>query len=98
MHYANGKEAKAGDLVFSNQNYDATNGCQIVGVLMSARPHDTNCNGTLQVVARRVKSEAGWSPWIPCNTTPNDWSVTLSGCNPIDPAVLFAPAQPASNS
>lgn len=78
MHYANGQEAKPGDLVIHHEGHQ-----QFAGVLTSATSGCETCNGNIHPVARRVKSTAGWGPWLPI-TSPHDWRATISQCLPVD--------------
>jgi hypothetical protein len=95
MHYKDGTEAKAGDLVLNTQTYGGDGGQQIVGILSTGTANSTACNGGLQVVARRAKSSLGWGPWIPVVPTANDWSVTLSQCEKIESVPVAEPAPEA---
>ncbi|MBZ5533095.1 MAG: hypothetical protein LAO20_16820 [Acidobacteriia bacterium] len=91
MHYANGQEAKAGDLVVKRELYKAGEievGSETIGILCGAQSQSTTCNGTLVPVAKRLKSELGFGPWLPIHG--QEWSATLSQCMPVDPSSLFA--------
>lgn len=93
MHYANGQEAKAGDLVFkpANPNYADS---EIIGVLVSATAGSTSCNGQLRPYAVRGNSDAGVGPWMPPAAT-GDWCVTVGDLLPMStPAMAAAPATP----
>ena len=86
MHYANGQEAKAGDLVYKAKNPKNTYGeTEILGVLVTATAASTTCNGQVQPVAMRGVSDAGVSAWLPVSGG-NMWSVTIGELMPVSPA------------
>lgn len=65
MHYANGQEAKAGDLVIKFRKPETASDMETIGILRSATAQTESCNGQMIPLARRVYSDAGLSPWIP---------------------------------
>jgi hypothetical protein len=77
MHYANGKEAKLGDLVFkpAAKGFADT---EIIGVLVSANESQDTCNGLVQPLAVRFHSDLGTSPWSPGSSFGNGWTVTVT--------------------
>jgi hypothetical protein len=79
MHYADGSEAHAGDLVLQRVK---TTGIELLGILMSATADSTSCNGQMLGLARRAVSDAGETGWIPYNY-PYDLMVTVGELFPI---------------
>ena len=63
MHYANGKEARAGDLVYLKTAY-GTLTTETIGLLRYASSGSSTCNGQMQVVARRYTSDCGRGEWF----------------------------------
>jgi hypothetical protein len=97
MHYSNGQPAKAGDLLIRREFYRQGGievGNEVIGVLAGAQSQSTTCNGNLVVLARRIKSELGFGPWLSVPFSGNEWSVTLSQCLPIETNELFPPLMP----
>jgi hypothetical protein len=93
MHYADGQPAKAGDVLIRREFYkqgEIETGNEVIGILAGAQSQSKSCNGNLIVVARRLKTELGFGPWLSVPFNGNEWSVTLSQCLPIDPNELFS--------
>jgi hypothetical protein len=93
MHYKNGTEATAGDLVLHTEPFN-----QQVGIVTAGTPNATACNGEIHIIAVRSKSSLGSGPWIPMNPSSN-WTVTLSDCEKIESApVAEAAPEPAADA
>ena len=91
MHYKNGQEAKAGDLVYKPNNPTFADQ-EMIGVLVSATAGSTTCNGQVQSLASRYKSDAGPGPWMPASGV---WCATVGDLYPLDPAPLLSPPEPS---
>jgi hypothetical protein len=98
MHYKDGQEAKAGDLVLNTEGLSETSGRQLVGILTTGTSTATTFNGGITPVVSRYKSSLGWSPWQPI-LGPSGWTVTLSECEKIDglPEPAAQPVAEAEN-
>lgn len=88
MHYANGQEAKAGDLVYlpikPNQKWAQR---EAIGILTQANAGSTSYNGQMQPVVVRSHSDAGVGPWrVP--ESAGEYCITVGEIYPADPAVF----------
>ena len=82
MHYANGQEAKAGDLVYKPAGAKYPD-IETIGILVSASA-GTSCNGSMRVMLCRYSSGIGKTTWMATPTTSGDWCVTLSELWPVE--------------
>lgn len=69
MHYANGRAAKIGDLI-RGHGYNVKH--EIVGRLITARPHESSCNCTVAYVG--VNSEVRFTAYATPQSS--DWLQT----------------------
>lgn len=83
MHYKDGSEAKANDLIVCQNNFSPNTGTEIVGFLMSGNAGSETCNGVIYPLAIRRKSDLGWSPWAPAQFN-YDCTVTMKDCMKLD--------------
>jgi hypothetical protein len=82
MHYANGQEAKLGDLVVLRKHPLYPTGTETVGRLVQGTGSGW-CNGQMQPLAQRFVSDIGTSEWMP---VPQAYPscVTIGELMPID--------------
>ena len=99
MHYKDGTQASAGDLVIRTEmsGTRSISGNQTVGILSGAFSHSTACNGNIIPVAHRQLSDLGWGPWLPVGAS-SPWSVTLSQCERIDKMPSDQPVPPVTDA
>jgi hypothetical protein len=83
MHYANGQEAKLGDLVVLRKKPEYTQGAEVIGTLIQGTAGSGTCNGQLQPLAQRFFSELGVSVWLPAPAQ-YPTRVTISELLPIE--------------
>ncbi len=76
-HYANGQEAKVGDLIVHSPKIP-DNAAKALGILISITPSADSCNGQLMPVARKWCG-AGWIPVIAIYQD----CITLKDCLPV---------------
>jgi len=80
MHYANGQQAKSGDLVYKPSS--GLYGPEVIGVLMGATAGSTSCNAQLKPALVRYHSDAGVSHWEE-QQSDAFWTVTVSELHPL---------------
>jgi hypothetical protein len=84
MHYANGQEAKLGNLVYKPSEYPG--GPEMAGVLVGGNLSSESCNATVSGLACRFHSDLGTTTWMPQATT--EWCETLGKLLPLNPAAM----------
>ena len=82
-HYANGQEAKVGELII----HSPKNNASALGILVSITPGAASCNGQLMPVARKWPG----AHWIPVIAIYQD-CITLKDCLPVPEAEPAAAA------
>jgi hypothetical protein len=80
MHYADGSEARVGDLVYKFKK--AANDDEYLGILLSGCASSTSCNGQVEALARRSFSDLGVGPWMHFDS-PYNICVTIGECLPV---------------
>lgn len=89
MHYANGQEAKAGDLVFRDGKNNSD--VETIGILVTAKAASDTCNGMMIPVLARGSGDAGVSGWVPCAVGAQAWYVTIKELLPVAVAPMPSP-------
>lgn len=82
MHYANGQEAKLGDLVVLRKKSEYKQGTEYLGNLVQAPAGSTACNGMIQPIAQRFVSDLGVTGWLLVPAYPT--SVTIGELMPVE--------------
>jgi hypothetical protein len=85
MHYANGQEAKLGDLVYQRSDYPG--GPEVVGVLIAAKASSEPCTATMLALATRYDSDLGPTIWTP-GIAGSSWCTTVPKLLPLSPAAM----------
>lgn len=84
MHYANGKEAKLGDLVVLRRAPENTYGfTEVIGTLQQGQASSSGCNGQILPLAQRSISDLGEGQWTPMFNV-GLWCVTVGELMPVD--------------